>query len=306
MTPAENAQLALLLEVAGTPKPGNVDRERDFPDLRFEHFLAGAVGAGAGLRAAEDGAPVGEAFERAVAGMSQQGGGNTQFGALLLLVPLVRAASASVDADADASEADANTDADANAGEGENERATLSRERVARVVEETTAEDAASFYRAFDHADVYVDDPPDDAEELDVRRGSDAIPAVEEQGVTLYEVMELGADEDGVAYEWTTRFERTFWAADRLAELEGPASGKAARVYLELLGREPDTLVAKRHGRKVAESVRVRAQEALEGGPDVIEAFAESLVADGVNPGTTADIAAAGLFVALARGEVSV
>ncbi|WP_135824452.1 triphosphoribosyl-dephospho-CoA synthase [Halorussus ruber] len=280
MTPAENAQLALLLEVAGTPKPGNVDRDRDLPDLRFEHFLAGAVGAGPGLRAAQNGAPVGEAFEQAVAGMSQQEGGNTQFGALLLLVPLVRAA-----------------------GEGD-----LTPDGVARVVKNTTVEDAANFFRAFDHADVYVDDPPEDAEELDARRGSDAVPAVEERGVTLYDVMELGDDEDDVAREWTHEFERTFWAANRLAELAGsaPASAIGARVYLELLAREPDTFVAKQHGQKTAESVRVRAQQALEGGPEVVEAFADSLVEDGINPGTTADITAAGLFVALARGEVSV
>ena len=294
MTPAENAQLALLLEVSGTPKPGNVDRERDLPDLGFEHFLAGAVGAGPGLRAAEDDAAVGEAFERAVAGMSRQSGGNTQFGALLLLVPLVRAAA----------------DGDEEGG------SDLSPEAVARVVENTTVEDAADFYRAFDHAEVYVDDPPEGAEALDARRGSDAVPAVEEQGVTLYEVMELGADEDAVAAEWTGGFERTFWAADRLAELvesgsssaesPPPASAFGAQVYLELLAREPDTLVAKQHGSKVAESVQVRAQEALEGGPAVVEAFAEALVEDGVNPGTTADITAAALFVALERGEVSV
>ncbi len=280
MTPAENAQLALLLEVAGTPKPGNVDRQRDFSDLRFEHFLAGTVGAGPGLRAAQEGVPVGEAFEQAVSGMSQQAGGNTQFGALLLIVPLVRAA-----ADGD-----------------------LTPEGATRVVEATTVEDAANFFRAFDHADVFVDDPPEDAEELDVRRGSDAVPAVEERGVTLYDVLELGDQSDDVAAEWTGGFERTFWAADRLAELAGsaPASAIGARVYLELLGREPDTLVAKQHGAKTAESVRVRAQEALEGGPEVVEAFADSLVEDGVNPGTTADLTAAGLFVALARGEVSV
>ena len=96
MSPADHAELALLLEVAATPKPGNVDRDHDYPDLRFEHFLAGAVGAAEGLRMANERGPtaplVGEAFERAVAGMSQQDGGNTQFGCLLLLVPLVRAA----------------------------------------------------------------------------------------------------------------------------------------------------------------------------------------------------------------------
>lgn len=280
MKPAENAQLALLLEVAGTPKPGNVDRQHDFSDLRFEHFLAGTVGAGPGLRAAQAGVPVGEAFEEAVSGMSQQAGGNTQFGALLLLVPLVRAA-----ADGD-----------------------LTPEGATRVVEATTVEDAANFYRAFEHADVFVDDPPEEAQALDVRRGSDAVPTVEERAVTLYEVLALGDQSDDVAAEWTGGFERTFWTADRLAELSGsaPASAIGARVYLELLGREPDTLVAKQHGAKTAESVRVRAQEALEGGPEVVDAFADSLVEEGINPGTTADLTAAGLFVALARGEVSV
>src|SRR6056297_1427428 len=203
MTPAGRAQLALLLEVAGTPKPGNVDRERDLPDLRFEHFLAGAVGAGDGLRAAESGAPVGEAFERAVAGMSQQEGDNTQFGTLLLVVPLVRATS-----------------------EGE-----VTPEDASAVVEATTVADAADFYRAFEHVDVLVDDPPEDGPDLDVRRGADAVPAVEERGLTLSDVMELSADRDGVAREWTGGFARTFDAAGRLAELEGPLSDRAARVF---------------------------------------------------------------------------
>ncbi|WP_049970525.1 triphosphoribosyl-dephospho-CoA synthase [Haladaptatus cibarius] len=278
MTPAEHAQLALLLEVAGTPKPGNVDRDRDFPDLRFEHFLAGSIGSGAGLRAAETGTSVGEAFEEAVADMSQQSGGNTQFGALCLLVPLVKATAAD----------------------------TCSPESVSKVAEGTSAEDAVGFYRAFDHVNVFVDDPPEGADEFDVRRGSDAIPTVREAGLTLYDVMELGADEDGIAHEWTNGFERTFEAGERIAELDGSLSGRGARVYLELLAHEPDTFVAKKYGKKTAESVRVRAQEALQevrkGDPELLHAFSDSLVEDGINPGTTADIVAGGLFVALERG----
>lgn len=278
MTPAEHAQLALLLEVAGTPKPGNVDRDRDFPDLRFEHFLAGAVGSGAGLRSAETGVPVGEAFEEAVSGMSQQSGGNTQFGALCLLVPLVKATAS------DACSPDA----------------------VTNIVEDTTVEDAEGFYRAFEHVDVFVDDPPEGADEFDVRRGSNAIPAIRDAGLNLYDVMELGADEDGIAHEWTNEFERTFEAGERIVELDGSLSGRGARVYLELLSHEPDSLVAKQHGRKVAESVRVRAQEALQevqqGDSELVHAFARSLVESEINPGTTADIVAGGLFVALERG----
>jgi len=275
-TPAQNAELALLLEVAGTPTPGNVDREREYPDLRFEHFLAGAVGARDGLDAAADGAPVGDAFERAVAGMSDQRGGNTQFGALLLLVPLVRAAD------------------------------DLTPEGATAVTEHTTVDDAADFYRAFDHVDVDAGDLPEDAEALDVRRGSDAVPDVRERGLTLYDVMAESADRDGVAREWVGGFERTFRAADRIVEGNGPLPGRAADTFLWLLSRQPDTFVAKQHGTEAARSVMVRAQEAREGGPDLVAAFADSLVESNVNPGTTADIVAAALFVALERDGVDV
>jgi len=44
------AQLAACLEVSGTPKPGNVHRAFDFPDTRFEHFLAGGVALGPATR----------------------------------------------------------------------------------------------------------------------------------------------------------------------------------------------------------------------------------------------------------------
>lgn len=272
-TPAENAELALLLEVSGTPKPGNVDRRRDLDDLRFEHFLAGAVGAGEGLHAAADGVPVGEAFERAVAGMADQRGGNTQFGALLLLVPLVRAAADD-----------------------------LSPGGVREVVASTTVEDAANFYRAFEHCSVFVDDPPAEAPELDVRRGADAVPAVEDHGMTLYDVMELGDDGDDIAREWTGGFERSFRAAERIEALDGALSDRGAAVFLELLSQRPDTLVANQHGENTAHSVMTRAQAAREGPPEHAEEFADELVEEGINPGTTADILAAGLFIELERG----
>ncbi|QCC60656.1 triphosphoribosyl-dephospho-CoA synthase [Natrinema thermotolerans] len=281
-TSAQNAELALLLEVAGTPKPGNVDRERDLADLRFEHFLAGAVGARDGLERAASGAAIGPAFERAVEGMATQEGGNTQFGALLLLVPLVRAAGDDLD-----------------------------RSAAEAVVRETTVADAAGFYRAFDRVDVAVDDPPADMDALDVRRGSDAVPALEERGLTLLEIMERSVPGDGVAREWVEGFERSFAAADRLAAAEGPLSGRTAAVFLSLLAGRPDTLVATRHGEATAREVTDRAAAlvadgALETDRRTVDRFADDLVERGINPGTTADITAAGLFVALERGSITV
>ncbi|MCU4924951.1 triphosphoribosyl-dephospho-CoA synthase [Halobacteria archaeon AArc-dxtr1] len=281
-TPAQNAELALLLEVCGTPKPGNVDRHRDLDDLRFEHFLAGAVGAREGIERAEAGDPVGEAFERAVEGMATQRGGNTQFGALLLLVPLVAAA-------------------------GEE----LTPARAVEVATETTVADAAAFYRAFEHVDVFVSDPPPDAADLDVRRGREAIPTLEEEGITLRDVMARGADADDVAREWTTGFERSFAAAKRIAAADGPVADRAATAFLSLLAERPDTLVAKRRGEAVAaetseRAARLHERDSLQADRDAVEAFADELVEREINPGTTADLTAAGLFIALEHETVAV
>lgn len=269
----QNAQLALLLEVAASPKPGNVDRCHDYPDLRFEHFLAGAVGAQPGLERAATGDPIGEAFERAVRGMSLQSGGNTQFGALLMIVPLVRAAV---------------TDGLSPAG-------------VSTVIDDTTVDDAAGFYRAFDHVHVAVEDPPEGLEPLDVRRGSAAIPTLREREMTLADIMAESADRDGLAAEWMDGFPRTFRAADRLTATDGSVPDRTAHVFLELLAEEPDTFVAIRADREAADEVQRRAVAALEGREDPAE-LADEFVDRDLNPGTTADITAGALFVALERG----
>ncbi len=270
---AENGQLALLLEVTGTPKPGNVDRHRDYEDLRFEHFVTGAVGALGGLRAAADGEPIGDAFERAVEGMSDQSGGNTQFGALLVTVPLVRAAAAD----------------------------RLTPDGVTAVLEGTTVADACSFYRAFEHVDVAVDDPPEGLGSLDVRRGGSAADTLRERGLTLYDVMELSADRDGVAAEWVSGFERSFEAAEWLLSDEGPIYRRTSRAFLRLLAAEPDTFVATRNGQATAEEATRRARAVLDGAVDA-ESLAEELVARDINPGTTADLTAGALYIALEGG----
>lgn len=272
-TTTENAQLALLLEVSGTPKPGNVDRHREYDDLRFEHFVTGAVCARDGLRLAAGRADVGESFRRAVAGMSQQSGGNTQFGALLLLTPLVRASAAH----------------------------GLSPDGTREIVAETTVEDAEKFYKAFEYVDVAVDDPPEGMEALDVRRGEDAIPTLRERELTLADVMEESAPRDGVAAEWIEGFPRTFDAAETILDGTGPATDRAAEAYLELLADQPDTFVTIQHDEETAAEVRRRAAAVRDGEEDV-EEFAAELVERNVNPGTTADIVAGALFVTLERG----
>ena len=270
---AENAQLALLLEVSSTPKPGNVDRAREHNDLRFEQFIAGAVGARQGLDWAATGEPIGDSFERAIEGMSDQRGGNTQFGAILLLMPLIRAAATE----------------------------NITPEGATAVVEETTVDDASGFYSAFDHVGVAVDEPPETLDSPDVRLGSDAAPELRERGMTLADVMAESAEIDGVAAEYVEGFPRTFDAAERVLEREGAVTDRAAAAFLELLAEEIDTFVLTQHDRETAREVRERAAAAL-AGEERVEALAAEFVDRGINPGTTADLIAGALFVALERG----
>jgi triphosphoribosyl-dephospho-CoA synthase len=136
-----------------------------------------------------------------------------------------------------------------------------------------------------------------------VRRGGDAAPELRERGLTLSDVMAESAPGDGIAREYTEGFERTFRTADRIREGSGPVTDRAAAAYLAALAAEVDTFVVTTHDRETAEEVRRRARAARDGEEDP-EELADELVERGINPGTTADLVAGGLFVALERGLV--
>jgi triphosphoribosyl-dephospho-CoA synthase len=99
----------------------------------------------------------------------------------------------------------------------------------------------------------------------------------------------------------TGGFGWTFELAREIERGEGSVTDRAAAAYLALLSRELDTFVITNHDRETAYEVRRRANEVLDG-EESVHRFAEDLVDRGINPGTTADIVAGGLFVALERG----
>jgi triphosphoribosyl-dephospho-CoA synthase len=86
---ARCAQLAMLLEVSATPKPGNVDRDHDFPDVTYGHFLASVIGVGPVFeKAAMSNDKVGSLIRDAVGESTKWNGAkNTHFGTFLLLMP---------------------------------------------------------------------------------------------------------------------------------------------------------------------------------------------------------------------------
>lgn len=263
MTPADRAQLAMMLEVCAFPKPGNVDRCHDYADTRLEHFLASTIFARPALEEAATGkGRIGEIIGHAVRQTNVHNGGNTHFGAFILLVPLVYG----------------------NGIDG-----------AVKAIAKTDVSDAVAFYKAFALTSVRVN--ADD--ELDVNDPK-ALDELRERNLTLFDVMQHSAANDMVAREWINGFILTRRGADLLHTI-GPGREAIVEMFLTLLATEPDTFIIKKHGRAVAEETMIKAREVLDG-RRVLETFDAECIDAGINPGSIADITIAAIFVALGEG----
>jgi triphosphoribosyl-dephospho-CoA synthase len=263
MTPVERAQMAMVLEVTASPKPGNVDRCHDYEGTRLEHFLASSILVRPALeKAAAGGGGLGEVFREAVGLTTSHGGGNTHFGAFILLIPLLRGGDIP---------------------------------GAVRAVQESTVEDAVAFYKAFSLVKVRTL-PGDPLDVADPR----ALDAIRERGLTLLDIMEHSREHDMVAREWVNGFTLTRRAAD-LLHASGCGREGVVEAFLRLLAREVDTFIVKEHGPAVAEEVRKRAGEIL-GGQGDLAAFDTECIARGINPGSTADVIIGGIYIALGEG----
>ncbi len=269
---ARCAQLAMLLEVSSTPKPGNVDRNHDFDDVKYEHFLASAIGIGPifeRVAIAKEGIGyfIRESVEESI---RWQSGGNTHFGAFLLLVPLVMAAG--------------------NDGV----------KSVTKVVQDTSVEDAVEFYKAFRCTKVRVGS----VKELSID-DPNSVNEIKRRELTLYDLMKISVKYDAIAHEWISGFQRTFRGASVLEEKLGQMSMNNAIVftYLTLLSERPDTLVQSKFGVEKAIQVSDKASQLIENWDlDAIRDFDEEFIQEGINPGSTADVVIGSLFVALLGG----
>ncbi len=129
----------------------------------------------------------------------------------------------------------------------------------------------------------------------------------------LLAAMAAAAPHDRIARLWTEGWQPIVdgLVADLLDELDaGMTLGDAiVRGYLRQLAREPDTLIARRHGVETAVAVSRRAGEVLShGARGWIEAAAvfdrELRVPKRINPGTTADLCATALYILLREGRL--
>jgi triphosphoribosyl-dephospho-CoA synthase len=294
------AQLACLLEVSA-PKPGNVSPGRHFSDARYEDFLASAAAiggplSGAGMRR------LGATIRLAVESTARWSRTNTNLGVILLLAPLAKAAldkgaAKEIGVGSRFPRDDPKTTPDTDFF-----RDTL-RDGLRRVLQSTTVDDARDVYAAIRMA---APGGLGEATAQDVKN---------EPTVPLLEAMQLAASRDGIAREYATDFAVTF-------ETGAPALDRARRdglgwddavveTFLTLLAAHADTHIARRGGSARADAATRLAQLALaeggvrsEGGRRSIEDMDRALRDPQhlANPGTTADLTAAAIFVVLLDG----
>ena len=293
MTPRDAvvaAQLACLLE-ASAPKPGNVSPGRDFADLRYEDFVAAAAAIGEPLSGA-GARPLGTTIRLAVEATRRCARTNVNLGIILLLAPLVRAA--------------AKWGRESFVEDSPRRQAGLSSTNDSRphFLDATTVEDAREVYAA-----IRLAAPGG----LGTAASQDV---ADEPDMTLLEVMRLAADRDGIAREYATGFETTFGiGAPAIERARGDGldwDDTVVEAFLTLLAAAPDTHIVRRGGAALAADVTSRARMVLAAGgvrsPAGREAInrMDAALRDPhhtANPGTTADLTAAAIFVALVRLE---
>lgn len=271
------AQLACLLEVSAD-KPGNVTPFADFGDTRYTDFLASSVVLGQVLRRATT-VTIGSLVLDAVRETKRLVGQNTNLGIALLFAPLAKA--------------------------GLRRSRRPLRDHLHGILAALTPYDGQKIYEAIrlaepgglgqtDRLDVYA------------TRGR----------VKLMEAMRAAADRDSIAREYVTDFEITFTigvpALTEYLQEFGDPEASVIQTYLTLLSRVPDSLIARKCGVREAAKVSRKAEKILsvggvrtEQGWQKLQRWDRALRKGGnrLNPGTTADLTAAALFVvALERG----
>ena len=189
---AKTAQIASVLEVSGHPKPGNVHRTRDFPDMVFEDFLISGVVIGDTMKKAAnrglkfgpdslDKIELGKLIKEAVIETDKWVANNTNLGIIMLLTPLSAAAGMSSDIDE-------------------------LQDNVDQIIRSTTPSDAADLYDAINIADA---GGMGETDELDVG-SEDAKKQLIDKDINMYDVLDLSSQWDMLAFELTRTMPITF------------------------------------------------------------------------------------------------
>jgi triphosphoribosyl-dephospho-CoA synthase len=131
----------------------------------------------------------------------------------------------------------------------------------------------------------------------------------------LITAMNEAAGFDDIAKQYVTNFADVYTMAQMITSYRSsglPLSPTIARIQIEWLAQHRDTLIGRKCGEAIAQQVIQRANEVVESGPFGTPSyrsawlqFDQYLRSDGnrLDPGTTADLLAAAIFVHLFQSD---
>ena len=258
-------------------KPGNAHVHSNTHKLSVEQFRTSACVSAPALT--RRGAAIGTRILDAVGATQAAVGTNTNLGIILLCAPLAAAAESLAAGSVSALQA-----------------------ALAAALDALTVDDAEQAFRAIALA-------------APGGLGADAANDVHEPArVTLKAAMAGAAARDRIAYQYTHGFADVFGrglvacgeAEARTEPGWRDPQWRTLLVYLTFLAAFDDSHILRRHGAATAQATRLQAAKMLEGlqaaidpqtlVPDLL-AFDSGLKAQGINPGTSADLTVATLFV---------
>ena len=268
------ATFACLLEVTA-PKVGNVHRGADFDDLTFLDFVSSAMAIGPAMETASS-IGVGAAALAATQASLQATNSNAHLGAILLLAPLATVP-----------------------------LSVPLINGIGDVLRSLNRDDSEGVYQA-----IRLANPGGlgEVDEMDVRQ---------QAPVDLLAAMHAAESRDLVARQYVSEFETVLaqaavWIVQNMDQ--GCTLTEAiVRTQIQLLATHPDSLIARKCGPEVAELTSSKARQVLESGAVHDPAYRDALAdldfwmrSDGNrrNPGTTADLITAALFVLLRERQL--
>jgi len=278
MSPSEIRQAvewACILE-ATAQKPGNVHPRASFADLDYLDFVRAALASSEPLSIAYL-IGVGEAVLDVVKATQSASRSNVNLGIALLLAPLCAAA-------------------------GSHDQTPISvptlEQELQWELEALSIVDAKQAFEAIRRA---------------VPGGLGTAPAQDVHNyptISLLDAMKLAADRDSIARQYANGFQDVFdvglAAISDAVQMDLSWERVVIRCHLAFMAAIPDTLIGRKLGAETALESQRRAQVVLDRncGAEAVEELDAWLRADGNkrNPGASADLTAASLFVAAVTG----
>ncbi len=260
-------------------KPGNVSIYSPAHDMTVDDFRLSAKVSAAAITDPEH--SLGEKIYFAVKATREAVGCNTNLGIILLCAPLIQAMQkCSV--------------------------ITELRSSLENVLRNTMLQDADWAFKAIVLAS------PGGLGEVSQQDVSE-LPSV-----TLLQAMEIAADKDRIALQYTNSFKDIFDFAvmeyNRAFVLSGESGWAALTVFAEMLSRFPDSHIERKYGKQYSEWIAdemallckaMKAANKLEDVLPMLYSIDKTFKAKKINPGTTADMTVATVLVALLERQFS-